>query len=95
MEEKAVRSVAWTVFSFGANRAITLVSTVALARLLVPSDFGVIALATLTMSVVNIFASLGLGNALILRQEWDRRGQGTVLTLVVATCSASRRSRCC
>jgi lipopolysaccharide exporter len=88
MEEKAVRSVGWTVLSFGANRAITLISTVALARLLVPEDFGLIALATLTMSVVGIFASLGLGNALILRQEWDRRAQGTVLTLVVASGAA-------
>jgi PST family polysaccharide transporter len=88
MEEKAVRSVAWTVFSFGANRAITLISTIALARLLMPADFGVIALATLAMSVANLFATLGLGNALILRQDWDRRAQGTVLTLVVLSGAA-------
>ncbi|MGI8779094.1 MAG: lipopolysaccharide biosynthesis protein [Solirubrobacteraceae bacterium] len=85
MEEKAVRGVAWTVMSFGANRAITLISTVVLARLLVPEDFGVIALATLTMSIASIFAALGLGSTLILRQEWDRRAQGTVLSLMVAS----------
>jgi lipopolysaccharide exporter len=88
MEEKAVRSVAWTVLSFAANRAITLFSTVALARLLVPADFGVVALATLTITIANVFASLGLGSVLVLRPEWEPRAQGTVLTLVLGSCAA-------
>lgn len=83
MEEKAVHSVAWTVLTFAANRSVTLIATIVLARLLAPEDFGVIALSFLVMSVGNIFATLGLGNALIARQDWGRREQGTVLTLIV------------
>jgi len=82
MEEKAVRSVAWTVLTFAANRSVTLISTIVLARLLAPADFGVIAMSILVLSITGIFATLGLGNALIVRLEWGQGELGTVLTLI-------------
>jgi PST family polysaccharide transporter len=83
LEDKAVRGVPWTVVTYGASKGISLISTVVLARLLVPADFGLVALSFLTMNAIGLFRDLGLGGALILRQDIDRREQGTVLTLML------------
>lgn len=85
MEEKAIRGVKWTIASYAVNRGIRTLSTVALARLLVPEDFGLMALALITLALVNVFTDLGLGGVLVIRPDLDARGKGTVLTLMVGT----------
>lgn len=54
-----------------------------LAWLLVPSDFGVIALASTATTLLNYVRDLGLANTIILRHDLTKRAQGTVLTLVI------------
>jgi PST family polysaccharide transporter len=88
MEDKAIRGVPWTLLSLGANRAVTLLSTLVLARLLAPADFGLMAIVLTAVNFLYWFAGLGFGNALVVRQDLDRRGQGTVLTLMVASSTA-------
>lgn len=73
----------WTVTSFGANRVVTVATTIILARLLVPADFGLFALATLAVNFVSLFSGFGLGNALVLGKDLDARAQGTILTLLI------------
>jgi PST family polysaccharide transporter len=73
----------WTVTSFGVNRVVTVATTIILARLLVPSDFGLFVLATLTLNFISIFSGFGLGNALVLGQHLDERSKGTILTLLI------------
>lgn len=84
-DDRAIRGVPWAALSFGANKVITLGTTFVLARLLAPADFGVVALALLTIGVLTVFGNLGLSGALILRQDLDARGKGTVLTLMVTS----------
>jgi lipopolysaccharide exporter len=83
LDEKAIRGVPWTMLSYAGTRAVSVVTTIVLARLLVPADFGLFALATLGTGFISIFSGLGLGSALVLRQDLDRRGQGTVLSLLL------------
>jgi lipopolysaccharide exporter len=83
--DQAIRSVPWTLFSYGLDRGIGWISTVVLARLLEPRDFGLMAIAVLAIGLVNQFSGLGLGGALVLDRSLDRRGQGTVLTVLAAT----------
>jgi O-antigen/teichoic acid export membrane protein len=85
MEERALQGVPWTLLAYMGSRAVTLVSTLVLARLLVPSDFGLMALAIMVTSFLTWFAALGFAKTLILRQDLDRRGQGTVLTLTMGS----------
>lgn len=85
MDEQALRGVAWTFLAYGIDRVIGLATTVVLARLLEPHDFGLIAIGLMTISFVNLFGGLGLGAAMIVRQELDRRGLGCVLTILLAT----------
>jgi lipopolysaccharide exporter len=85
MEDRALSGVPWTLTTFAAGKVITLVTTVALARLLEPTDFGVMALALLAYGFLGILRDLGLGAAVILRQDYDDVALGTVLTLMVLT----------
>ncbi len=86
MEEKSIsRGVPWTFVTFGAAKVITLVTTVVLARLLTPADFGLMALAMLAFGALGLFQDLGLGATLVLRQDFEERALGTILTLLIFT----------
>jgi PST family polysaccharide transporter len=80
-----VKSVPWTFVSFGATKVISLLTTVVLAHLLSPSDFGLMALATLAYGALGLFQDLGLGATLVLRQDFDEEEMGTILTLLFIT----------
>lgn len=77
------RGIPWSLAAQIASRAITLLTTIVLARLLVPADFGVVALAVLALTALNVLSDLGLTGVLVVRQDLDRRAQGTLLTLLV------------
>jgi lipopolysaccharide exporter len=85
MEEKAVRSIPISLLSFACNKVITVGTTVVLARLLAPQDFGLYALALITMTLLSMFNDFGLGPVLVSRQDLDARGKGMVLTTMLAT----------
>ena len=72
MEDKAIRGVGWTFIAYAVNKGIRILSLVVLARLLAPSDFGLVALALAALAVVNVFSDLGLGAVLVVRQDLDR-----------------------
>jgi O-antigen/teichoic acid export membrane protein len=88
MEDKAVRGVPWTVLSYGANKAITVATTVVLARVLRPADFGLFTLALLAVIGLSLCNDLGLGGVLIVRQDLDRKALGTMLTLMILMAAA-------
>jgi lipopolysaccharide exporter len=84
VEDKAIRGIPWTVASYAGTKAITVGTTIVLARLLVPADFGLVAIAGLVTALFIQFGDLGIGGALILHQDLDDRAKGTYLTLMIA-----------
>lgn len=85
MDDTAVRGIPWTIVTFGATKVIGVLTTVVLARLLVPADFGLFALATLGTGLLSIFNGNWLGATLVIRSDLDDRARGTVLTLLVVS----------
>ena len=73
----AVWLVAWRMFT----RGLGLISTLVLARILVPDDFGLIAMATTFAGAVDALSELGLADALVRRREADRRLYDTAFTM--------------
>ena len=71
----------WVVAARWGLRAIGLVSTVILARLLTPADFGVIALAMLVVSLIEIVNETGLAVYIIRHPNPQRSHFDTVFTL--------------
>ena len=82
VDEAAVyRSAAAAVALAWALRLIGLVSVFVLARLLTPRDFGIIALASATMALIDIFSALGLRQALLRIAEPERAHLDTAWTI--------------
>ncbi len=84
MPVEALRAIPWTLLTYALSRVVTVLTTLALARLLAPTDFGLFAMAILGMEVLSVFSGLWLASTLIVRADLDRRAEGTVLTLVTA-----------
>jgi lipopolysaccharide exporter len=85
LQLKAIRGVPWTLASYGASKAVNVLTMIVLARLVAPEDFGLVALAGLALALLGLVKDLGLGGTLIVRQDLDSKALGTVLTLMVAT----------
>lgn len=63
-------SILWSVFSRWGSKLIGMIATIILARLLTPTDFGVIAMATLVIALTDALTQAGL-NLYILRLKKD------------------------
>ena len=74
---------AWMMAVRLVDRGIGLVSTVVLARVLVPADFGVVAMAMGVVALLELFAAFGLDAALIQQREVDRAHYDTAWTFNV------------
>ena len=70
-----------TVIMRWTDRLIGLISTIILARLLVPEDFGIIAMASLVVGFVDILLALGVNQALIHNQKPDLEDYHTAWTI--------------
>ncbi|HEX2087325.1 MAG TPA: oligosaccharide flippase family protein [Solirubrobacteraceae bacterium] len=61
--------IVWSTASFVGTKALTFVSTVALARLLAPSDFGVVAAILVVVGVLELLSDLGMRSVVVYEQE--------------------------
>ncbi len=95
---RTLRGMAWAYSSYVGGRVLILGSTAILARLLTPSDFGVVALAITFMALLDGLTDLGLGDALVVQKIEDLYDRaetafvataaiGLVLSIVVAALS--------
>ena len=84
LKTKAVWGVFWVATSSLGAQLLNMLTTLILAKLLVPSDFGLIAVANLVVSIVQIFRDLGLAQALIYRTEEIEEAASTAFFLIVA-----------
>ena len=67
--------------SFLASKLTTFAATLVLARILVPEDFGLVGYALLMLGFLTVLKSVGMGRAMIYRQDLDRDAQGEVFVL--------------
>ncbi|MFN2555470.1 MAG: lipopolysaccharide biosynthesis protein [Nitriliruptorales bacterium] len=65
----AVKNFTWAAVSFGGNRFVVFLSTLVLARLLAPRDFGVVAAGLAVIAYLEVGLDLGVSSAPIYEQE--------------------------
>jgi lipopolysaccharide exporter len=65
----AVRSLGWAAVALGGSRLLVFASTLLLARLLTPADFGLFAAGLVIVTFLEIALDLGLGSSLVYEQE--------------------------
>jgi O-antigen/teichoic acid export membrane protein len=69
LQGKVARGLFWEGFAAIAARGISFLAMLILARVLVPSHFGVVSLAMLAIESLQFFQELGFSSALIYRQS--------------------------
>lgn len=69
LSDRARRGVAWVASAEIARQVTRLVVGIFLARLLLPADFGLAAMAMFVVDFLNVFAGWGLTQAVIQREE--------------------------
>jgi lipopolysaccharide exporter len=83
VNRRMARGAAWMIGLRFVDRLIGLFSMIILARLLVPADFGLVAIAMAMVAVVDDLADFGFEMALIQNQEADRSHYDTAWTFNV------------
>jgi PST family polysaccharide transporter len=77
------KGAVWMVAMRLAIRFIGIISTIILARLLVPSDFGLVAMATMIYGFIEIMGEFGFDVVLIQKQNAERDYYDTAWTLSI------------
>jgi len=72
LREKAAKGVVWSVIQKWGRAAISTVTFIILSRLLTPEAFGLVALASVFTTFVDIFVEQGLSAAIVQRADLER-----------------------
>lgn len=83
---KVVKGSFWVLGLRLTNRTLGLIRTFVLARLLLPEDFGLIGIATISISIIETFSQPGLGTALIQKKEAIQSYLDTAWTTSILRC---------
>jgi O-antigen/teichoic acid export membrane protein len=99
VRRSAVRGLAWTSLSYGLREAVKFVAGILVARLLLPRDFGVFALASLAIAVLALVRNLGLAAAIVRDPDlsdrklstafWANAALGVLLAAAIALAAPS------
>src|SRR5260221_1430006 len=89
----AISGVKWSSISHFGRRGLSLLTTIILARLLAPADFGLVAMAAVVIGFIELFKDLGTATAVIQRKDpsqrlvasvfWLNAGFGLAATIVL------------
>ena len=94
VKRRMATGAAWLVLFRVLERAIGLVSTLFLARLLVPADFGLVAMAISVLAALELLTSFSFGLALIQNQNATRRHYDTAWSFAVMFGIANALAMC-
>ena len=83
LQHSLVRGIAWTGLVKWSSQALSWVSTIVVARLLLPSDYGLVALAMAFLGLVALLNEFGLGSAIVMLQQLSTRQIAQLNSLAV------------
>jgi PST family polysaccharide transporter len=69
LRASATEGVKWSSASHFGRRALSLLTNIVLARLLAPSDFGLVGMAAVVIGFVEVFRDMGTASAIIQRRD--------------------------
>ena len=69
LKDKAVKGMIWTSIERFGSQIIQFVIGIAIARILAPSDYGIIGLLSIFLALSNTFIDSGFGSALIQNKQ--------------------------
>ena len=84
LEKTIFKGVSWMAFFSSFGQALSWFVTILVARILVPADYGLMSMATVITGYALSLSELGLGNAVIQRQNVTEKQLSSVFWFVTA-----------
>ena len=78
LKEKAISGMMWNAVERFGSTFFLFLSNLVLARLLMPSDFGTVAMLMVFISISETIVDAGFGSALIQKKDVDEKDYSTV-----------------
>jgi teichuronic acid exporter len=79
--KRAFGGLLWAITGTGVQNVVRLLTTLVLARLISPADFGLMAAATSVVGLTDVFAQIGVGSALVQLPRLEARHLATGSTI--------------
>lgn len=91
LDRSLIRGLAWTGGVRWGSQLLTWASTVVVARILAPSDYGIVGMATVFLGLIAMVSEFGLGSAVVtLRGLTESQvRQINTLAVILGVCSAA------
>lgn len=78
IKKKAIKNILWKFAERCGAQFVNLIITIVLARILVPDDFGTVAIINVFIVIFNVFVDSGMANALIQKKNVDNKDFSSV-----------------
>lgn len=88
LKSKVFSSFFWNLLEKGGSQAIALIVQIVLARLLAPSDFGMMAIMVVFINVGNVLVQSGLNTAIIQKEQLETNDMSTAFWMSFAIAAA-------
>jgi len=69
LDRSLLNGIAWTSGAKWASQLLTWASTLVVARLLSPEDYGLVGMASIYLGVITLLSEFGLGSAVVTLRE--------------------------
>lgn len=87
VKKKTVSNLAWRFAERCGAQGVAFVVSIVLARLLEPTDYGLISLVTVFTTILQVFVDSGLGTSLIQKKDADELDFSTVFYCNIVFCA--------
>ncbi len=84
LRRKTFSAVRWTSLSSAVKALLRVASIAVLARILVPEDYGLMAMVSVVLGVAGLFADLGVNSAFVQRQDVTQEQRSSLFWLNVS-----------
>lgn len=85
IKQDLINGIIWTAIGKYSGMVVSLIVTSVLARLLSPEEFGVIAIANVAIWFLAMFTSMGIGPAIIQRNDLQQKDLNNIFTFTIFT----------
>ncbi|OKZ73778.1 MAG: lipopolysaccharide biosynthesis protein [Clostridium sp. 26_22] len=85
-KQKVFSNLIWRFAERSGAQLVSFIVSIVLARILMPEDYGTIALVTVFITIMQVFVDSGLGNALIQKKDADDIDFSTVFYTNIIFC---------
>lgn len=83
IKQEMKKGLLWTALDKYSGQIVGIFISMVLARLLTPNDYGVVATASVLLAFLSIFSTIGIGPAIIQREDLNQKDLDNIFTFTI------------